>query len=131
MQKEYCFRCTNELITTNVFDDITFYECQQCERNYAKATGRSLTDRWGSPISIPLYSIIFTTEIVEEEEVKELALTFQENYSKKRIAIIIDDIDEEIKHPKQKIVDMLDLKGTEEIARDFLKRLSAEMKKLL
>lgn len=130
MRKKFCFRCENELIITEKYDDITFYECTKCNRNYAKAKGKSLTDRWGSAISIALYSIIFAKQKIAAEEIKKDAIEFYERYNKQELKVLIQDIDDEINKPKQKLVDILDLKGTEEIARDFLSQLSIEIKKL-
>ena len=93
MPQEYCFRCNDALVVIHLLEDITFYECQKCERDYARKKGKSLTDRWGSPISIPLYGIIFCTEIVEDSEVKRFAFMFQENYSKKANRIMILRVD--------------------------------------
>jgi len=130
MQKEHCFRCDNDLIMIENHDEITFYKCEKCNRNYAKSTGKSLTDRWGSAISIPLYLIIFEKEKVAIQRIKQYAKGFYEDREKYDLKILIEEIDDEINHPKQQLIDIHDAYGTEEIARDFLHQLSIEIKKL-
>ena len=131
MKNEICFRCNTSLIITDQSKAITFDKCDKCKRAYAKSVGKSLTDRWLSPISIAMYYIIFATQKVPDKMIKETANEFLERFGTKKINILLEDIDEEINNPKQKLVDMLDLKGTEEIARDYLRRLSIEIKKKL
>ncbi len=130
MPKEVCFRCNNDLVITDEHNTITFYKCDICKRGYAKSAGKSLTDRWLSPISIVIYDIIYVKQKVSDKIVEGNAMRFLKRLDKEKMEALIEDIDDEINNPKQKLVDMLDLKGTtEEIARDYLRRLSIEIKK--
>ena len=128
MEKELCFRCSGNLAVTEEHEDITFYECKDCKRRYAKSLGKSLTDRWMNPISIALYAIIFDTEKVSHERIENMMKSY-DNKTLEQKKQLIEEIEEEIRNPKQKLVDMLDLKGTEEIARDYLYRFAIELKK--
>jgi len=127
MHKETCLRCKGDLITTEKHKEITFYECQNCKRTYAKSIGKSLTDRWSNPISIALYGIIFEKEIVSDEFIIH-AVGSLSHLDEKQKNILIEEIEEELNHPKQQLIHMLNLKGTEEIARDYLSRLVEELK---
>ena len=130
MQKEACFRCNGELIITNKSEDITFYQCNNCKRSFSQSEGKSITDRWMSPISLALYPIIFKTKIVSDECIDRSIIAFS-HFDKNQKKLMIEEIEEELANPKQKLVDILDLKGTEVIARDYLSRLAASLKSQL
>ena len=130
MAKEVCFRCNGDLVITDEYDTITFYKCDECKRAYAKSVGKSLTDKWLNPISIALYRIIFETEIVSDEFIAQSVISLA-HLDVEQIKLMVEEIEEELNYPKQKLVDVLDLKGTEKIARDYLFRFSAELKRRL
>ena len=121
--KEKCFRCGNTLVILEDLKEIIFYECQHCMRGYAKKPKQNLTDRWLSPISLVLYEIIFETERISDLRIQRIAEDIKKRWNKERINLFIDDALEELKTPRQKLVDMLGLKGTEENTRDYLNRL--------
>ncbi|WP_019668337.1 hypothetical protein [Eudoraea adriatica] len=124
---EICFRCNKPLYLTEKLEDISFYNCASCKRNYAKEPGKDLTDRWMSPLSIVLYDIIYNKERISDETIEIVADRIN-TYETKQIEAIIDDINEELVNPKQKLIAILDLHGTEENARDYLKRLVKRLK---
>lgn len=124
---EYCFRCNERLVLTEEHEEITFYYCEPCKRAYAKKLGKSLTDRWLSPISIVLYGLIFETGKIPDEVIERI-LKRIEHLTTEQLKLIADDIEDELQTPKQRLVDMLDLHGTEEDTRDFLQRFVQRLK---
>src|SRR6516225_7816019 len=55
-----CLRCkTTELFALDSPNDISFYECPSCHRNFAQKPRGALHFRWMHPISLILYPLIF------------------------------------------------------------------------
>ena len=129
MEKDFCFKCGTILIFSEDSDKIYSSDCTKCGQGYAKQKGETLIEsREDSSFTLPLYSIIFEKERVSDERITQIASTFLEQYDKRWVKIFIEDIDEEINNPKRKLVELLNLNGTEKIARDYLNRLSKEIK---
>ncbi len=128
MENDFCFRCGTTLIFSEDSNNIYSSECEKCEQGYSKEMGKSLIESRGvSSFTIPLYSIIFEKEKISEERINQIASSYIE-YDKRYIKSFTEDIDEEISNPKRKLIDLLNLEGTEEIARDYLNRLSNKIK---
>ena len=122
-----CFRCNKPLLLAEELEAISFYKCTSCNRDYAKKPGKGLTDRWLSPLSLVLYDIIFIKERISDEIIENVSNEIN-HYEAKKVKFIKDDIVEELTNPKQKLIDMLGIQGTEENARDYLKRLLKKLK---
>ena len=87
-EEQHCLRCDGQtLVSVESPKDkgITFFECPKCKRHYTLAEGRTLTDRWLSPITLPLYSTIFSSNPPEDAE--RVALQFLET----RVARTVTD----------------------------------------
>ncbi|MFX1535138.1 MAG: hypothetical protein ACFFDI_13015 [Promethearchaeota archaeon] len=127
IQTEYCLRCKNIKlrILQESTDQITFYSCPNCHRHYAKKPGQSLHDRWLSPISIVLYPIIFNLN--PQTRAKDIANLLKKQKSREELKILINEIIDELTHPKQKLKKILDLKASEQDIREYLKLLSEEL----
>jgi hypothetical protein len=125
---DYCLRCKN--ITLKILpdstDQITFYSCPKCQRHYTKKLGQSLHDRWLSPLSIALYPIIFNPN--PQSQAKDIADLLNRDLSLEKIKILLNEINNELIHPKQKLKEILDLKGSEQDIREYLTLLSKELK---
>src|SRR5450755_1859825 len=61
-----CLRCSNvELrLLKSSSREMSFFECSACHRQYAKAQSGLLTYRWGHPVSLALYGVLFETDPV-------------------------------------------------------------------
>ena len=92
--------------------------CPKCQRHYTKESGQSLHDRWLSPLSLALYPIIFNSN--PESRVKEIADLLKRDFSQKKLDILINDINDELNNPKQKLKEILNLKASEQDIREFL-----------
>ncbi|MCB4800214.1 hypothetical protein [Neotamlana laminarinivorans] len=131
MEEDFCFRCGANLLFSLDSNNIFSSEYEKCGQGYAKEKGRTLIDsRKNSSFAIPLYSIIFEKGKVSNQKINQIASTYLE-YDKRYIKVLIEDIDEELTNPKRKLTNFHNMIGTEEIARDYLKRLSIEIKNRL
>ncbi|MFT0156236.1 hypothetical protein [Tenacibaculum ascidiaceicola] len=129
--EDFCWRCGTPLIFLLNSNNILSSECKKCGQGYGKLKGKSLIEsRLDSSFSHPLYHIIFEKEKVSQEKVNRIALAFAQ-HDKRYLEIFIKDIEDELTTPKRKLSDFHNLYGTEEIARDYLCRLSKEIKYLL
>ncbi|WP_299277969.1 hypothetical protein [uncultured Psychroserpens sp.] len=129
MEEDFCFRCGTTLFFSQDSNTIFSGECEKCGQGYAKEKGKTLIEsRKDSSFAILLYSIIFETENVSNEKINNISSAYLE-YDKRYLKVLIEDIDDELTNPKRKLTNFHNLHGTEEIARDYLKRLSEEMKK--
>ena len=124
-----CFRCNGELVLIQSVESIEFFKCESCKREFARENRNELTDRWGSPISIALYSIIFEKEPISEEHIDFTAHELIEQFND-NIEEFINEISIELINPKQKVSEILNMLGNEKIARDYLKRLVVKLKSL-
>ena len=99
--------------------EITFLECPSCQRWYAKKPGAPLTYRWGHPVTLALYSVIFDRDPVPQA--KSIARGFLETRGREVVARMADEIEFELNQPTQRVRDALDSVATEEKCREFLK----------
>jgi hypothetical protein len=118
--KEYCLICkTIELsILPDSVEEITFYECPQCVRQFSKSVGRGLCYRWLHPISLLLYGVIFESQ--PQNAAKHMAEYFQEVKTKEDLKIIIQEVKRELDNPTQNVRDILKMSQSEEALREFL-----------
>ncbi|WP_422104032.1 hypothetical protein [Winogradskyella sp.] len=131
MEEDFCFKCGTKLLFSLDSNTILSSECKKCGQGYAKEKGKTLIDsRKDWSFAIPLYAIIFEKEKVSHQKINQMASGYLE-YDKRYIKVLIEDIDEELINPKRKLTAFHDMLGTEEIARDYLKRLSMEIKNRL
>lgn len=132
MKNDFCFRCGGNLLITERLNDIVSCVCEKCQQGYVKEKGKSLLECRGlSSFSIPLYFIILERNVISDERVSEIALALVHHNHRKWIEIVIEDIEEELKHPKIELIEILNLNGSEELARDYLSRLVQMLKDLL
>ncbi len=112
-----CIRCASLLEPV----DSHFFRCCSCERQYAVASDNTLVDRWLSPLTIPLYSIIFSNN--PQDDASRVAEQLNEKTPEERSSIVAE-IRDELANPKQKvhlIHDLADKTVTEQDVREFLR----------
>ncbi len=121
---EACLRCTAvPLEPLAGAEGIAFFECPNCSRRYSRRDGGVLTDKWGSPISLALYPIIFTKHPQDDaDRVAKLVLESDTRQEQKRL---VSEIREELARPTQPVSAILSgLMGTEEDVREFLRMVA-------
>jgi transposase-like protein len=124
-EEQHCLRCDGQTLVSVESPKgkgITFFECPECKRHYALAKGRTLTDRWLSPITLPLYGTIFSSNPPEDAE--RVALSFLDQESPERLQTLLEEIDDELSSPKQCLQHIFNQSQSEQSLRLFLRRFS-------
>jgi hypothetical protein len=116
----FCLRCKDvALASLSPVQDIAFFECPQCRRQYALKPGKDLTFRWGHPISHLLYPVIFSTSPLAAE-VNRVVRTILETTSESDRKAAVEETVLELNDPTQKLVDILDCRASEAELREYL-----------
>ncbi len=125
-----CLRCGGPLVLSrDSTAEITFYDCPSCPWHFAQGPGESLHDRWGSPLSVALYSQIFEKHPDQTAEENARVLLSQRP---DLIAAILKEIDRELESPTQKVSEILDfVYPNEDSLRIHLKLLAVALRKTL
>lgn len=120
-----CLRCkTVELIALDSPGNISFFECPNCHRNYARKKGKGLTFRWLHPISLFLYPVIFKANPMQFFE--QIAPSFKATTpttpeAVERIRFTVREITLELEDPTQQVRDILGCCASEEDLRKYLR----------
>ncbi len=125
-----CPRCGRPLVLNpDTTAAITFYDCLSCPWHFAQIPGEGIHDRWGSPLSIALYSQIFEKHPDQTaEENARLLLSQRPDL----IAAILDEINREINSPTQRVSEIHDfLYPDEDSLRVHLKLLAVALRRNL
>jgi hypothetical protein len=120
MDQLYCVRCRRESLQRlePLDNEVAFFECSACGRQYALRPGKELTYRWGHPISLALYELIFDPPT--DAAALRAAESLQEGRTDDEVAALVKEIRLELNDPTQQVRDILDCRGTEEELREFL-----------
>ena len=122
-----CLRCNT--VVLNVLSDsskgISFYECPSCLRNYAQKKAGSLTYRWGHPLSLALYFVLFELEPLRR--VQQVAGQLIQGKTRVEIDAMVHEIKLELAHPTQQVREILDNTATEKACRAFLAELVCQL----
>jgi hypothetical protein len=121
MYSASCLRCSGQELTQlpDLTDEIKFFECPSCHRQYAQKPGAALTYRWLHPISIALYEFSFRTE-PNGGFAPRAASSVTKGRSAEEIDRVAREIEIELKDPTQQVRDILGTKASEEACREFL-----------
>ncbi len=124
-----CPRCGGPLVLNpDSTAEITFYDCPSCPWWFAQEPGEDLHDRWGSPLSIALYSQIFEKHPDRTAEENAKALLAQRP---DLILSILNEIDRELESPTQKVSEIFDfLYPDEDKLRIHLKLLAVALRRI-
>jgi hypothetical protein len=126
----YCLRCNTELnIASPISKDIKFYQCLQCDSHYTLHKNKSLTDRWGMPIALILYGVIFEKKPVQQARNIAQQFSVRDDID---LVFLIKNVEDELQKPTQKVSEILDFSYPDEIAlRSFLNIFSEELSNLI
>lgn len=118
-----CLRCKNVFLEQLASPPaIFFYVCPQCERQYAKKD--RLTFRWGHPISLALYPVIFDEFPCGHAEIAKI---FKDTMPDEEIKVMVKEIELELEYPTQNVREILDSCATETELRKYLKLLAQSL----
>ena len=109
--------------------DIRFFQCPDCERQFAKKPGRPLTYRWLHPISLALYGVILSEDPLARAG--RDAVWFVNEKPIDLLRTIIAEIREELDDPTQPVREILDCRASEETIREYLGLLADGIERLL
>jgi transposase-like protein len=124
----HCLRCkTAALVAVPSPDSISFYECPNCHRAFARKADGALCFRWRHPISLVLYPVIF--EVNPTERCERIADMFAKQESTEQINAIVQEIKLELADPTQQVRDILDCHASEEDLRKYLRCVAAHLDK--
>ncbi len=125
-----CPRCGRSLVLSpDTTETIMFYDCPSCRWHFAQEPGEGLHDRWGSPLSIALYSQIFEKSPDQTAEENARALISQRP---DLIGAILDEIDRELDSPTQRVAEIHNfLYPNEDSLRVHLKLLAVALRRNL
>lgn len=125
----HCLRCkTIELTTLASPSGISFFECPQCHRNFARKPGGALCFRWPGPIGLILYPVIFADNPVQDCE--RVAEMFAKQQSRERIKLIVQEIKLELDYPTQQVRDILECQASEDDLRKYLRCVADRLDKI-
>jgi hypothetical protein len=96
-----------------------FFRCPNCGREFYRASGGALVFRWGHPISLLLYPVIFDER--PGERCAEVAASFAGQHEPAAVRFAIEEIRLELSDPAQPIGEMVRCRASESDLRDFLR----------
>lgn len=109
--------------------EVTFFQCPQCESHYTLHESGSLTDRWGMPLSLVLYGVIFDKKPINKA--KHIAEQFSVR-DDINLPFLVKNVKDELECPTQKVSEILEFSYPNEIAlRSFLKVFCEELNRVI
>ena len=101
--------------------EMDFLECPSCLRHYASRDGGALTFRWGHPVSLALYGVIFEPQPIDFAP--HVAEHLARKRSPQQLAAFAREISLELETPTQVVRDILQSRASEAACRAFLRAL--------
>ena len=115
-----CLRCEEVALLGAPTDaaGVEFFSCPRCGRNYARRSGKPLTYRWGHPISLALYPMIFEPAPAQVSAAQIDRLLGQTAFDD--LAAALAEIRLELASPTQPVRQILDCIAPEAELRQYL-----------
>jgi hypothetical protein len=114
-----------------------FFSCPECNRRFRMHGDGSLVERWLGPISLVLYPVIFSrspqsraSEISEglyQSALPNGKRMFR-SFTWAELQFVIDEIEDELSHPSQKVRDIHKCIGSESDLREYLGLVAKDLK---
>lgn len=124
-----CYRCDNELSLVSSGDEkVLFFSCPACNSRYARNSNKGLHDRWGMPLTLPLYDVIF------DEHPAPRAVDIAQSFVKRGdidLEVLIAHIDDELANPKQRLSAIHNARASEFQLRGFLSKFRDSLVRLM
>jgi hypothetical protein len=119
-----CLRCPGALRPTDRADEVQFLECLECGRRYAREGGGPLTERWGGPLSLALYGVIFAEHPQDPYTVRRQAAALRHL----DVEALVGEIRLELAAPAQPVGAILPgMRAGERDLREYLRLLADEL----
>jgi hypothetical protein len=116
-----CLRCSGQALVhlPSQGNEIEFFECPACLRQYARQLGGSLTYRWLHPISLVLYGFSSRSK-PSKSFASRATLSVQKGRTSAEIAAFVQEVEIELQEPTQQVRDILNTEASEAECRAFL-----------
>ncbi len=117
----YCLHCDSVqlIMLPESGQEITFYRCPQCRRQFAQRLGQSLTEYTpGSFLPLVLYGVTFSPK--PQAEANRIAAMLRDQESGETLAWVARDIRLALASPLHTIRDIIPLRASEQDVREFL-----------
>jgi hypothetical protein len=128
MSNPVCPRCKTATLTPlpDSASDVRFFACPQCRRQYAQAPGGALSFRWGHPISLALYPVLF--DLDPGPRAPDVARDMLRRWTPEEARFALAEIQLELDSPTQDVRDILGSRAPEDRCREFLAALGAALR---
>lgn len=124
-----CLRCKTVGLDALESDaEIAFFACSRCGRQYARKAGADLVYRWGNPLSLALYGVIYETDALPHAA--RIADQLADGRDPAARQLFINEIELELAEPTQAVSEILPMAApkTEENLREFLRLVAARLR---
>ena len=124
-----CLRCKTVRLDVLESDaEITFFACSTCRRHYTRKAGAGLTFRWGNPLSLALYGVIYAETAPPHAE--RLADHLADGKDPAVLERYVREIELELDDPTQAVAEILPMvvPKTEENLREFLRLVADRLR---
>lgn len=122
MTERFCLRCKDVVLARlSPAQDVAFFECPQCRRQFALKPGQDLTFKFGHPMSVMLYPVIFSASPLADvnrvaQDIIESTPAIDWNAAAAEAQLELDD-------PTQRLRDILGCPASEAELREYLSAL--------
>jgi hypothetical protein len=124
-----CFRCgVADLAPLPSPQGAAFFRCPRCEREFFRTASGALVFRWGHPISLILYPVLFDED--PAARCAQVAALFAEQSPPEKLRQAIDEIRLELNHPAQPVREIVGCRASEAALRDFLRCVASQLDSL-
>jgi hypothetical protein len=121
-----CLRCLHSALKpTDSPPGLQCWVCPTCARAYTKKPGTPLTFRWGHPISLALYPVIFDPD--PAPRAADVARRLAGQWTAEEAAQVVAEITLELEAPTQPVRSIVDNVASEEACRAYLRSLVAQL----
>lgn len=121
-----CLRCSHSALKpADSPPDLQCWVCPTCGRGYAKKPGNPLTFRWGHPISLALYPVIFDPD--PAARAADVARRLAAQWTAEEAGQVVAEITLELETPTQPVRSIVDNVASEEACRAYLESLVAQL----
>lgn len=124
-----CLRCKTVRLDVLESDaEIAFFACSRCGRQYARTPRGGLVYRWGNPLSLALYGVIY------EADAPPHAARIADHLARDRdaaaLAPFIREIELELANPTQAVTEIVPMAApkSEENLRAFLRLVAVQLR---
>jgi len=89
--------------------------------------GGALTYRWGHPISLALYGVMFSTRPLDSVQA---VFDMLARRKPAQVAALIAEIEQELEHPTQQVSEIIGAVASDSECREFLALLARKLKEI-